>query len=128
MRFDNSFSNPAIKIQSEVGQWSGTETNSLIATTDRVPGRSCLMGGIILALALTAQPDITPVHKYVSTNRPTHCTYMEARPLAPQASGSRRVSRAEAIRIAKANRARIDSLLRAEVERDATLPAVWEET
>jgi hypothetical protein len=125
--FDNSFTNPAIKIQPEVGQWSGTETNSSLATSDRVPIRSCLVGGIVFALALSAQPDVTPVHKYISNNRPTHCTYMEGRPLAPQAGGSRRVSRAEAIRIAKASYNRIEERLRKEVERDAAIPAVWED-
>ena len=38
-----------------------------------------------------------------------------------------RISRAEAIRLAKANRARIESLLAAEVERDAAIKAVWED-
>ena len=38
-----------------------------------------------------------------------------------------RINRMEAIRLAEANRARIEFLLAAEVERDAAIKAVWEE-
>jgi hypothetical protein len=126
--FDDNVSNQKVRYESEERSWTGNETSSFFSTTTPTVSKASVMSGIALGLGLAlGSPCADPADWGIPPQQPSPHTYSESASANQQVGSVPRISRAEAIRLARANRARIESQLRAEVEREAAIRAVWEE-
>jgi hypothetical protein len=126
--FDDNISNQKIQYQYEERPWTGTETSCTVSTNEPKGPRAYIIDSIVLGIALAVfAPNVDSANWVVPPQQPSQHTYSESASINQQAGDTPRISRAEAIRLAKANRARIESQLLAEVEREAAIKAVWEE-